>query len=109
MGFVQKLWKPLRSGGTPFSSSEFNRLEQAIADLYAIKGAARRLNLSGTTWDLTGLDGDAHKGYDITAFGLYAAPSPECATYLTKLTPAQSYTHSEGMYTGQSNAGAASA
>lgn len=102
MAFAKTTWV---DGGAPsISAAQLNRIENGIADLYAYKGASKRVDFNGTNWDLTGLDGDTHKGYDITAWGLYAATSAECATYLTKLAPAQTYTHSQGMYTGESNA-----
>lgn len=106
MGFVKTTW--IDDSAPDLVAAQLNRIEQGIADLYAYKGAIKKVDYNATAWDLTGLDGDTHKGYDITAWGLYAAPSGECSTYLTKITPAQTYTHSQGMYTGESNAGTAS-
>lgn len=100
MAFVRTTWV---DRVTAVSAAQLNRIEQGIGDLYAYKGAKKKVDLNGTTWDLTGLDGDAHVGYDITAWGLYAVTSGECATYLTELTPAQTDARSQGMYTLQTN------
>jgi hypothetical protein len=93
VGFVKTTWVPGRAGGTQFTAAQMNRLEQGIADLYAYKGAKRRDTLNATTWDVAGLDGATHKGYDLTITGLYGAATDN-SPYLTLVTPAQSYTKS---------------
>jgi hypothetical protein len=35
MPFIQKLWKPFRSGGTAVGSADLNRMEKGIADAFA--------------------------------------------------------------------------
>jgi hypothetical protein len=104
--YARTTWQANRAGGTGFTAGRMNNIEQGLVDLYAYKGAKKKLDFNGTTWDLTGLDGAAHVGYDITAWGLYAATSAECAAYLTALTPAQTDARSQGMYTLMTNAGA---
>jgi hypothetical protein len=103
--YARTTWQANRAGGTGFTAGRMNNIEQGLVDLYAYKGAKKKLDFNGTTWDLTGLDGAAHVGYDITAWGLYAATSAECAAYLTALTPAQTDARSQGMYTLMTNAG----
>jgi hypothetical protein len=108
MSYTRTTWQPGRAGGTEFTAARMNNIEQGLVDLFAYKGAKKKLDFNATTWDLTGLDGNAHKGYDITIWGIYGATSPENAPYLTTLTPLTNYTKSAAIENAVDGAGTAS-
>src|SRR3954447_13861958 len=89
------------------TAAQKNRIEQALADLFAYKGAKRKLDFNATQWDVTGLDGATHKGYDITAWGLYATGTDN-SPFLNILTPAGNYYKSEMIETAVTTADVAS-
>jgi hypothetical protein len=80
--------RAVATAGAPTWTPMFNVSKDAIAP------RAKRMDFNGTTWDVTGLDGNTHIGYDITVWGIYGATSGENASYLTTLTPLTNYTKS---------------
>lgn len=73
MAFAKTNWQPFRAGGTQLTAAQLNRIEQGIDDLYTTRGGKALVQdfVAQTTLSVAGLDGDAHRGYDVWLDWMY--------------------------------------
>jgi hypothetical protein len=72
MSYTRTTWQPGRAGGTEFTAARMNNIEQGLVDLFAYGGPPKIQNFAATSvLNVTGLDGDTHRGYDLWLDWLY--------------------------------------
>jgi hypothetical protein len=86
MAFVKHTWIPKL---TRYSAAMMNRIEQGVADAHDDLAARKNVpkvvdfdTAAASSIGITGLDGDAHHGYDVFLSFLYKNVSSEHAPYM---------------------------